>query len=335
MDRPLTRLLTRQDVADLLSLPDCIRAVAEAFRAHAEGRTGPPGVLGVPGDGGGFHIKAATLPGDPPLFAAKINGNFAGNPARGRPRIQGLVVLCDAGTGDPLAVMDSAELTALRTAAASAVAADHLARPDAGSVAIIGCGRQARPHLLALAAVRRLSRIRVCDSDRPRAVAFAREMAALLGIDAAAAADPAAAALESDMVVTCTPALAPILHRGDVAPGTFVAAVGADSETKQELDPALMAAAAVVPDIAAQAAAIGDLHHALAAGVMRLEDVRAELGAVVAGRAAGRRSPEEIVIFDSTGTALQDTAAAALVWRGAERAGRGAAIDFGAASGAA
>jgi ornithine cyclodeaminase/alanine dehydrogenase-like protein (mu-crystallin family) len=145
-------------------------------------------------------------------------------------------------------------------------------------------------------------------------------------LDVTAADDLAAALSKTDVLVTCTPSRTAFVRRKEVRPGTFVAAVGADSENKQEIEETLMAASAVVVDLLPQAALIGDLHHAVARGLMRAEDVRAELGAVVAGRAVGRESPEEITIFDSTGIALQDLAAAVAVYRRAR--GRGPRFDF-------
>jgi ornithine cyclodeaminase/alanine dehydrogenase-like protein (mu-crystallin family) len=263
------------------------------------------------------------------LFAAKVNANFAANESRfGLPRIQGLIVLSDAVHGYPLAVMDSAEITALRTAAATAVATRHLAREDAHTAAIIGCGRQSRLQLRAVAAVRSLIGALACDTDADRAERFAREMSAVLGIPVRVATDPVVAARQSDIIVTCTSATQIVLRPGDVTPGAFVAAVGADSDTKQEIDPALMAASAVVPDLLEQAATIGDLHHALAAGAMTRQQVRAELGAVVAGLAAGRKTNDEVLIFDSTGTAIQDVAAAAVVYERAIARGRGVRSDL-------
>lgn len=140
-------------------------------------------------------------------------------------------------------------------------------------------------------------------------------MTSELEIEVAPTEDLASALSETDVLVTCTPSREPFVRRGDVRPGTFIAAVGADDEAKQEIEEELMAASgAVVVDLLPQAALIGDLHHAVARGLMRAEDVRAELGAVVAGRAPGRRSREEITIFDSTGIALQDLAAAVAVY---------------------
>jgi alanine dehydrogenase len=330
MAHPL-RYFSRRDVARLLPLDVCIPAVRDAFRDHALGRSLGSGVLGLHTGNGGFHIKAAGLGGDHPLFATKINGNFAGNAARGLPRIQGLVVLCDARDGTPLAIMDSIEITALRTAAATAVAADALARRDAGTVTIAGCGVQAPYQLRALALVRPLRRVWAYDTDPARAEALAAQVGRSLGVPAATTPDLASAAAASDIVITCTSAERPILFVGDVRPGTFIAAVGADSDTKSELDPALMAGAAVVPDLTEQAAFIGDLHHALAAGVMTREDVRGELGGVLSGTACGRRGEDEVVVFDSTGTALQDVAAAAAVYQRALARGVGILLDQGPA----
>jgi alanine dehydrogenase len=325
-----TLLLTRRDVVELLDLDACIVAVEDAFRAHGEGRS-TIGVLGIAVRGGGFHIKAGVLEvGGRPYFAAKTNANFPANRDRhGLPTIQGVIVLADAERGTPLAVMDSMEITSLRTGAATAVAARHLARADARSAAIIGCGVQGRVQLRAVSRVRSLERVRLYDRDHRRAEEMARELARELTAEITVADDPRAAARPSDIVVTCTAAHEPILSAGDVMAGTFVAGVGADHPEKNELAPALLAASRVVVDVLDQAATIGDLHHALAAGAMTRDDVAAELGAVVAGRSPGRTSPEETFVFDSTGMALQDVAAAALVYERARAAQRGIAVRLG------
>ena len=325
-----TRILTRRDVQALLGWDECIAAVAEAFRLHAQGRSLAPGVLGVRAPQGGFHIKVAGLELGRRYFAAKTNANFPDNPRRhGLPAIQGVVVLCDADDGRPLAVMDSIEVTIRRTAAASAVAARYLARPDARAATICGCGSQGRAQLRALARVLPLERAWAFDADADTARAYAADMSAELGIEVAPVASPAARLAVSDVCVTCTPSRKAYLMREDVRPGTFVAAVGADSADKQELDPQLMAAGVVVTDVLEQCAAIGDLHHALEAGAMSRDDVHAELAELVAGQKAGRRSSEEITIFDSTGTALQDVAAAALVYEKALAGGAGLGVALG------
>ena len=308
------------DVRALLSIEECIAAVEQAFRLHGEGKTPKPGVLGVHAPHGAFHIKAGILDLGRPYFAAKTNANFPGNVERyGLPTIQGVIALFDAERGTPLAILDSREITSLRTGAATAVAAKYLARDDASVATICGCGVQGRTQLAAVAAVRSLNRVYAIDRDPQQARRFAREMSNELRIDVIAASDLGAASRESDICVTCTPSRKAILGAGDVSAGAFVAGVGADNEDKQELDPALLARAAVIVDILDQAAVAGDLHHAIAAGVMTRNDVRAELGEVVAGRKPGRMHNDEIIVFDSTGTALQDVAAAVAVYEKARK----------------
>jgi alanine dehydrogenase len=327
----MTLLLTRGDVAALLSLDECIAAVEQAFVRQAEGKAVGPGVLGLPVEGGGFHVKAAGLALERFYVATKLNANFPDNPARrGLPTIQGVVVLSDGETGRPLALMDSMEITALRTGAATAVAARHLAREDARVATIVGCGRQGRIQLAALARVRKLARVYAVDRDRTISREFARTTSADLGLDVRALDTLAEVARETDLWVTCTPAREPVLRREDVAPGAFVAGVGADNEHKWELEPRLMATAAVVVDSLEQCATIGDLHHAIRAGAMTAADVRATLSDVVAGRRIGRESPEAIVVFDSTGVAIEDVAAATTVYEKALDTGRGLTIDLGA-----
>jgi alanine dehydrogenase len=324
-----TLLLKRQDVAALLGIEECIAAVERVFRLQGEGRTAPPGVLGVHAQDGGFHIKAGLLELDRTYFAAKTNANFPQNVKRfGLPLIQGVIVLCDAENGYPLALMDSIEITIQRTGAATAVAAKYLARPDSKVATICGCGNQGRISLRALTKVLPVEKALASDNDTAQAQRFAREMAEELSIDVEAVSDVKQAAGQSDIVITCTPSKQPFLMREFVAPGTFVAAVGADSPEKQELDSTLLVQNKIVVDMLEQCATIGELHHALDAGLVARENVHAELGEVVAGVKAGRTSPEEIIIFDSTGMALQDVVAAAAVYERALNLGRGTLMNF-------
>jgi alanine dehydrogenase len=325
----MTLVLTRGDVAALLTLDECIAAVEQAFALQGADRALGPGILGLHVPDGGFHVKAAGLPLARLYVAVKLNANFPGNgPRRGLPTIQGVVALSDGETGQPLALMDSMEITVLRTGAATAVAARYLARPDARVATIVGCGRQGRIQLAALARVRPLERAYAVDTDATVARRFAEEASAQLGLDVRPAGSAAEAAPLSDICVTCTPSRHPLLRREDIAAGTFIAAVGADNEDKVEIDPALMAAGLIVVDSLEQCATIGDLHHALARGVLSTADVHATLADVVAGRRPGRTSAEEITIFDSTGVAIEDVAAAAAVYERALAAGRGVTIDL-------
>jgi alanine dehydrogenase len=332
MEMEATLILTRSDVSSLLRLKECIDAVEEAFRLHAEGMSLPPGALETLTGDGGFHIKAAGLKrSGGSYYAAKVNANFPLNAERfGLPTIQGAILLFDTERGRPLAILDSMELTALRTAAATGVAAKYLARPDSKVATVSGCGVQGRVQLKALAEVLPLEKVHAFDSDDTRAKSFAREMSDELSLKVVAAPSLRDAAGGSDVCVTCTPSRRPVLMRGDVRPGTFVAGVGADNPLKQEIDPVLMASSKIVVDILEQCAAIGDLHHALEAGAVARDDVYAELGEIVAGKKPGRTSAEEIIIFDSTGTALQDVAAAAVVYERALRDGVGVRLNLAA-----
>jgi ornithine cyclodeaminase/alanine dehydrogenase-like protein (mu-crystallin family) len=224
--------------------------------------------------------------------------------------------------------MDSASITALRTGAATAVAARHLARADARVVTVVGCGAQAETQLAALAAVLPLAQAFTVDLDAGRAAALAARAGATLGLRAEPATDVASALGRSDVCVTCTPSRRALVAPADVRPGTFVAAVGADSQGKQELDPRLVASATLVVDVLEQCAEIGELQHALAAGLMTRGQVHAELADVVTGRRPGRTRADEITVFDSTGTGLQDLAAAVVVYEKARASGRGLEVRF-------
>lgn len=324
-----TLLLTRGDVSALLGLEECMTAVEEGFKLHAEGRTLPPGILGIHARYGGFHIKAALLEPTRSYFATKVNANFPQNPRRfGLPLIQGVIVLCDGENGRPLAMMDSMEITIIRTGAATGVAAKYLARTDSTVATICGCGNQGRISLRAIATVRDLKEVYAFDTNLVQAERFAQEMADELELKVLAITDLHDAVGRSDICVTCTPSKQSFLMNRDVRSGTFIAAVGADNEEKQELDPALLQASKVVADLIEQCATIGELHHALDKGFMTREQVHAELGQIIAGTRPGRTSADEIIIFDSTGTALQDVTSAVIVYERALAMGRGIKIDF-------
>jgi len=324
-----TLLLTGRDVAALLTIEDCMAAVEHAFKLHGEGRTSPPGILGVHARDGGFHIKAGLLELNHSYFAAKVNANFPENVKRfGLPMIQGVVVLSDGENGYPLALMDSIELTIQRTGAATGVAAKHLARVNSKTATICGCGNQGRISLRALTKVLPIEKVWAYDCDQEQVQEFASELAEELRIDIQVVGDLQTAVRDSDVCVTCTPSKQPFLREAFVAPGTFIAAVGADNPEKQELEPAMFGRNKLVVDVLEQCATIGELHHALEAGVITNEDVYAELGEVLAGVKPGRTSSDEIIIFDSTGMALQDVVTAATVYEKAVREGAGTRIDF-------
>ncbi|HEU4416483.1 MAG TPA: ornithine cyclodeaminase family protein [Candidatus Angelobacter sp.] len=326
-----TLLLTGNDVRELLNLVDCISAVERAFRLHGEEKAPPPGVLGVHARDGGFHIKAGILPLGRNYFAAKANANFPGNMGRGMPTIQGVVLLFDADNGQVLAVMDSIEITTLRTGAATAVAAKYLARRDSRVATICGCGNQGRVQLRAVRQACAIEKVFAWDIREKAAEQFAAELGAEMNIQVSSTKDLAHALQASDVCISCTPARKFFIRAEDVPAGMFIAAVGADNEDKQELDPALLAPRnKVVADVRPQCAAIGDLHHAIAAGTATAAGIHAELGEIVCGKKPGRTNAEEITIFDSTGMALQDVAAAACVYEKAVNTGKGTSISLAA-----
>jgi alanine dehydrogenase len=324
-----TLLLSRSEVADLLSIDEYIAAVEQVFKLYGEGKTQPPGILGVHARDGGFHIKAGILELDRSFFAAKINANFPQNATRfGLPLIQGAIFLADAQNGYPLAIMDSMEITISRTGAATAVAAKYLARPDSKSILICGCGNQGRVSIQALSRIFSLEHVFAYDIDNIEARRFANELSDELKVTVETTSDLREAMKRSDICVTCTPSTRFFLKQDYVQAGTFIAAVGADSETKQELEPALLAKNKTVVDVVDQCASIGELHHAIASELMTKQQVHAELGEVIAGIKPGRSSPDEIIIFDSTGMALQDVITAATVYKKAVAKGPARIVDL-------
>ncbi len=326
-----TLLLCRGDVEALLGLSDCIDAVDEIFRLQGEGKVPAPGILGVKALGGGLHVKAALLPGDRNYLVAKLSANFPGNNARfGLPTIQGVVVVFDAENGLPLAILDSIDITIKRTAAASAVAAKYLARKKSSVATICGCGQQGRAQLHAVLLVLPLTKIYAFDINECAAIDFRNELLPELKIDIEPVHDLASAIQKSDVCITCTTANEFFVCKENVRPGTFIAAVGADDEHKQEIDSALIASAKVVADSLEQSCAIGDAHHAIAHGLMRKEAIYAELCEIVAGQKIGRVDDDEIIVFDSTGVAIEDAVAAAAVYERALEDGIGTDFDFAA-----
>jgi ornithine cyclodeaminase/alanine dehydrogenase-like protein (mu-crystallin family) len=322
MQAESTLLLNRSDVQQLLSLTECVDAVESIFREQGEGKIPPSGILGVRTQSGGLHVKTAHLSGTKNYIAAKLNTNFAQNYVRfGLPTIQGLIVLYDADNGRLLSVLDSMEITTTRTAAATAVAAKYLARKNSSVATICGCGEQGRAQLRALSLVLPLRKVYAFDINPNASLRFAAELSREIEIDVEQLRSLPRTIQNSDVVVTCTPATEFFVHKADVDAGTFIAAVGADDSHKQEIDPALLASARVVGDSIEQICSIGDTHHAIAKGLMQKESVHAELAEIVAGKKAGRTSEAETIVFDSTGVAIEDAAAATLVYDKALTAG--------------
>jgi alanine dehydrogenase len=314
-------LLSRGAIARLATTRDYLDAMQAAFADLANGRFEMPQVGHVPGVGGMFHIKSAQRGGSPPLAAIKVNGNFPENVVRRQlPTIQGFVALLDAECGCVLALMDSIEITARRTAAATALAAKYLAKPGSRALAMIGCGVQAAYHVEALLDVVPIESVVLCDPRDTAAEAFAGRMQEL-SLQTRRAGDPRTAVRSADIVVTVTTSTRPLLGLADIGPGTFVAGVGADNPSKHELAPDLLRASRVIVDSLAQASTMGDLHHAIEGGAMQAADVHGELAQLAAGQVSGRTHGDEQWVFDSTGLSIQDLAAAEMIYARARAAG--------------
>ena len=306
------RILTEDDLRARVHLDVALIGVIEgAFAALARGGVVMPPILSMhmPEVNGEVDVKTAFVPGLPG-FAVKISPGFFDNPAKGLPSTSGLMVVLSSETGRVQAVLlDNGYLTDLRTAAAGGVAAKHLARAEARTAAVFGAGLQARMQLRALRLVRDIRSATVWARDPAKAEALAAQMTAE-GLSTRAEPDPRTAA-QADIVVTTTPASAPILRADWLRPGTHVTAMGSDQAGKNELDPdCFFRADLYVADRLSQTAALGELRAAIAAGIVPQGADLPELGAIITGAHPGRTAPGQITIADLTGTGIQDTAIA-------------------------
>ena len=325
------RLLFEPEIRGLIGPKEAIREVREAFAKLARGEAVLPGVIGIdiPEHRAEVHVKGAYLKGAPYYSIKEAAGSW-NNPAKGLPIGSGLVLVFDAETTFPRAILfDNGYLTDLRTGAAGAVAADLLAKRDIDRVGMVGVGYQGRYQLEALLQVRAPDRVIAVARDEAKVSAYCREMEAKHGVPVVPAKTVEQAVRGSDLVVTSTPATTPIVRADWVGPGMHITAVGSDGPDKQELDVAVLAKAdKVVADRLEQCAALGEIHHALAAGVMHREDVHAELGEIAAGLKRGRESDAEITVADLTGVGVQDAAVANFVVREAFRRGLGKVLEI-------
>jgi ornithine cyclodeaminase len=296
--------------------PEALAAAELAFRALAEDRvTLPPPIgLDIPEVEGEVHVKSAYLRGAP-IFAVKIASGFYRNLDKGLPTGAGLILVFDAATGFPLALLaDNGYLTDLRTAAAGALAARLLAIDRLGTVAVLGSGVQARFQLRALSGVKRWERTVAWSPDRGHLEAYCTEMEAELGLPFVAAQSPEAALLGADLVITVTPSRRPLFDAAALGNHATVIAVGSDGPDKRELPTEVLARAdKIVVDKLSQCIALGEVHHAVAEGAVDPTAVHAELGELLVGTKPGREG-DELIICDLTGVGAQDAAIADVAW---------------------
>lgn len=304
MARPVqanTTLVDAGTLAQLLTPADWLAAARRAYRAYGQGATSPaPLALALPA--GSLHMKAAATA---TVVAIKINANLPDNQRRNKlPTIQGVVAAIDPRNGRLRALIDSGSLTAWRTAAATRVALQALKQRSVRVAAIVGCGVQGHAHAVLLAAMPGLRELRLYDQDAKRAASLARTLGAGASARVRIAPDLRGATAGAQAIVCCTSTRRPYLRRAHVEPGCTVAAVGADHPRKRELHADLLIAATLVVDSRAQARAMGEWHHAAGDGARP-----AEIGEILRGERPGRRRPDEIIVFDSTGFGLQDACA--------------------------
>jgi alanine dehydrogenase len=327
------RILSADDVRRAVPMPAAIDAVESAFVRLSAGQAAVPLRLPVetPARQAVSFVMPARLDGAPmPALGVKVVSVFPQNRDRGEPSIYALVNLFDPETGRPLATLDGAYLTALRTGAASGVATRHMARPDARVLALFGAGAQALPQALAVCAVRAIERIWIVNRTPGRAQKLLERLrAAGLRQDARIAPDAASALAEADVICTATAAPTPLFADSDVRPGTHINGVGSYKPSMAEIPPATVARAHVVVDQRRAAwSEAGDLIQARDAGWITEEHVIGELGEVAAGKAPGRPAPEAITFFKSVGNAAQDVAVAALALARASESGYGIEVQL-------
>ncbi|MEM7354108.1 MAG: ornithine cyclodeaminase family protein [Acidobacteriota bacterium] len=301
------RVIDLDQIRQALESVDVLEEVAAGFVAYSHGESvvPPVGELVLEDPPGDVHIKYGYLRGGE-TYVIKIASGFYDNPKRGLPSSNGLMLVFDRETGQPQAILlDEGYLTDVRTAAAGALAARHLAPSSVQRIGIVGAGIQARLQLEYLA--------QICDCRQvlawgrsPDAMARYRDDMAAKGFDVEIACDSAEVAAGCDLIVTTTPSTEPLLRAADVRPGTHITAMGSDTPGKQELDAALLGRAdRVVADSIVQCRERGEIAHALQAGLVREKDL-VELGSVIVGDAVGRTAEDQITVADLTGVAVQD-----------------------------
>lgn len=310
------KVVEEGQLRELVGEEEALVAVELAFAALAQGRVIQPPPLGMDLREvlGEVHVKGAYLEGAP-IFAMKVASGFYRNPDRGLPTGSGLVLVFDAETGFPLALLeDNGYLTELRTGGAGALAARLLAPEGPLEVAVIGAGSQARYQLRAMSRVRAFRNVRVWSPVPAETESYAREMSLALHVPVKGSESARAAVRAADLVVTVTPSREPLLEEGWLDPGVTVVAVGSDGPEKQELSVGILGGAGkVVVDSREQCLRLGETHHAVDAGVLTPEGIHAELGEILLGGRVGREGSETIVV-DLTGVGAQDAAMAGVVW---------------------
>lgn len=326
---PNTLLLSKSDIKNLITLKEAIPAIENVFLAYANKEIELCPLIHADVGMGEFHIKAGGYKkGLTPYFTTKINGGFFSNTFQNLPNILGLIVLNSTENGFPLAVLESSTITAIRTAAATGVAAKYLADPQSSIATLCGCGNQAFWQVEVLKEViPSIEKIYVFSKNYAKSSLFAKEMSEKLEIEILPTDDLQSALKLSQICITCTSSKKYLIEKSMLPKNIFIAAVGADSPDKQEIDPLIFSEATVVADIRDQSASVGDLHHALKLNILDPSKIL-ELGEVILKNPLKKEDHKGVIIFDSTGTAMQDTALASIVYKKALQEGLGTSFHF-------
>jgi alanine dehydrogenase len=321
-------IISEQDARALVSVEDVIAVVEKTFAAMARGvARNYPVVREVVGYQDAVYGVKTGCDTSAPILGLKAGGYWPHNLAKGLTNHQSSTLLFDPETGRASALVSANYLTGVRTGAASAIATKYLSRPDSAVLGIIGTGVQSVYQLRATLAVRPIRKVYAWDPSAENLVAFGRTVAEL-GLEYAPQTDRQAVAANADILITVTPSQQALVEKSWVRAGTHISAMGADTKGKQELDAALVAGAAVFVDEAAQAITIGECQHAYNAGLLTEQSLRGSIGAVIAGLCDGRRTAQEITLFDGTGVALQDLVVADLAVRLATERGLGCRVEY-------
>jgi alanine dehydrogenase len=322
-------ILSQQEVRSCLPMSEAIKAVTSAYKAFALGQVEIPQVqhLDVAKYNGEVDIKSGAAENFE-LIGTKIASGYYDNPKLGLPPGFAVIILLDLKTSMPLAIMDGSYVTAVRTGAAGAVAASVLARKNAKRVGVIGSGTQGRMQVLALNELFPLEQVKVFNINKVNSERYAVEMSERLGIDVQAVDTALNAVSNVDIVITAVPSKKAMVMDEWIEDGMHINAFGADGPGKQELDQNIMKRAKIVVDSLKQCRVIGEIQHALKQGLIQENDVYAEIGEILLGNKKGRETEEEITLFDSTGLAVQDIAAAHVVYQLAQQKDMGQRITF-------
>jgi ornithine cyclodeaminase/alanine dehydrogenase len=309
-----TLIFNRSSFEQLMEMNDYIKAVENAHLLHAQNRIIETNIVHADAPNGEYHIKTGGLLGDRSYYGLKANGGFFNNKNDyGLPNILGMIYLSDAANAYPLAIFESSLISKMRTAAATAVAAKYLKPIGPIHLGIIGYGNQAEAHIESLSCVCDIESITIAGRNKEKAIAFAKNM------NSKCKPEVRPESIEnvcrkSNILITCTISKEAIVKKEWIKPGVLIGAIGADSPGKNEIDPEIMKSAKIVGDIKSQIIKVGESQHAINQGLISVNDIYAELGELVNGNKKARASDDEIFVYDSTGTAIQDIACAAYIY---------------------